>query len=178
MRVNGLVCLTVCFVLLSGVAGLFVLAGDHDSQSILDFKPHELLPPETKREDIGIRVRLEPAKDPNILRVSAPNKEYKIEVSLKMDEKGNFAGIEPLHWSKGAVHEMAQNISFAGYTFEPEKDSVLTFRVEPDKGYVYVSGKGKVTITLDDNQKGFVIGHPAKAKPQQKKTLEGTKNEH
>ena len=141
---------------------------DEEGQGVLDFMPHELLPANTRSENIDIRVRLEPAKDPNILSVSAPNKEYKIEVVLKMDEKGNFAGVEPLHWSKGAIHEMAENISFAGYLFEPQRDSILTFRVEPDKGYVYVSGQGKLTtpdktiITLSDSKKGLIIGNPVR----------------
>ena len=142
--------------------------GDEEGQSVLDSMPHELLPANTKSENIGIRVRLEPVKDPGLLRVSVPNKEYKFEVALKMDEKGNLVDVEPLHWSKGAIHEMAENISFAGYSFEPQRDSVLTFRVEPDKGYVYVSGQGKLStpkktvITFSDSKKGLVIGNPVK----------------
>lgn len=155
-------------------------AAEEVGKGTLAFKPVELLPENTRDEEIGIRVRLEPAPSPNFILVSAPNKEYKNVVTVRMDDRGNFAGLEPLHWSKGAIHEIAKNMSFAGYGFKPENNSVLIFRVEPGKGYVFVSGQGEVTtpekgsIVLEDSKGGLVLGHPAR--PKQVSTTEPDKS--
>jgi hypothetical protein len=75
---------------------------------------------------------------------------------------------EPVLWCDGATHIIADPLSFAGYSFEPERNSTLTFRVELAKGYVFQGGNGKVRtpkgefIELDPSKNGVVIGAPAK----------------
>jgi hypothetical protein len=77
----------------------------------------------------------------------------------------------PLLWSDGAIHELPEKISFAGYEFQPDKEAPLVFKVVADKGYVFEKGKGRVrtpegkTITLDDSNKGLVLGEPSKKNP-------------
>jgi hypothetical protein len=74
----------------------------------------------------------------------------------------------PQIWCDEAVHEFHTVVSFAGYTFLPDKDTHLSFRVDLSKGYVFVTGFGKVrtpkgkTIELNAFKEGLVIGQPAK----------------
>jgi hypothetical protein len=82
--------------------------------------------------------------------------------------KKSDSQFEPVLWCDGAIHIIADPLSFAGYSFEPKKNSTLTFRVELAKGYVFQGGNGKVRthkgeiIELDPTKNGVVIGSPAK----------------
>ncbi len=48
-------------------------------------------------------------------------------------------------WCYNAKHTWIGKIKYAGYTFSSDKDNPLQFRVDKDKGYVYVRGKGVIT---------------------------------
>ena len=56
----------------------------------------------------------------------------------------------------------------AGFLFKPEEGTVLTFRVEKEKGYVFMEGKGIVLtpdgeiIELEVSKKGKIFGDPVK----------------
>lgn len=134
-------------------------------QSFLDFKPDKLLPVNTKMESSSIKVVLEPCKDENLLKAVSPGKGYNLEVAFALDEKGKMK-VDSLVWSKDAVHEIRENISFAGYEFRPDKDSLIVFKVVPDKGYVFVNGKGTVVgpdkkeIALSEKDQGLILGRP------------------
>ena len=49
-------------------------------------------------------------------------------------------------WCYGAKHTWIGNISYAGYTFDSDKEDPLQFRVDKVEGYVYVKGEGTVTM--------------------------------
>ena len=49
-------------------------------------------------------------------------------------------------WCYGAKHTWIGKLTYAGYTFDSDKDDPLQFMVDEDKGYVYVKGKGTVTM--------------------------------
>ena len=76
--------------------------------------------------------------------------------------------VESLVWSKDAVHEIRENISFAGYDFSPKTGAPLVFKVVPDKGYVFMNGNGTVVrpdkkrIDLSDKNKGLAFGRPVR----------------
>jgi hypothetical protein len=46
----------------------------------------------------------------------------------------------------GAKHTWKGNITYAGYTFASDPNDPLQFQVTRDKGYVYIKGKGTVTM--------------------------------
>lgn len=46
----------------------------------------------------------------------------------------------------GARHTWVGRLNFGGYTFDSDKDDPLQFMVTRDKGYVYIKGKGTVTM--------------------------------
>jgi hypothetical protein len=49
-------------------------------------------------------------------------------------------------WCYGAKHTWIGKLTYAGYTFNSDKDSPLQFMVDEYKGYVYLQGKGAVTL--------------------------------
>jgi len=72
---------------------------------------------------------------------------------------------KPVIWCHGAKHKWIGKITYKGYVFDSDKENPLQFRVDKDKGYVYVGGRG--TVTLPD---GRVVKLPlAKSKKQGKK---------
>ena len=156
-----------------------------DKEGMFVEKPRDLLPEDTLVEDYRVKVRIEPV-DTSLqsMALIILNESYNLPIILQFSKQpnglmGNVSGLQQTQWSKNAIHEIAESISFAGYTFAPEKESVLTFKVIPDKGYVYVSGNGEVT-TPDKGKiilgrksffcikwnlfcrKEIVIGHPSK----------------
>ena len=151
------------------------LREESEKQSVLDSKPKELLPSNTINRTLGVKVRLEQATDPNLLRIIVPDEEgYNINISIEIDANGQFVGWDTQIWSDGAIHEILQPISFAGYKFEPDSESMLSFKVDVNKGYIFDRGSGKVhtpnkrTIILNANNKGVIIGHPKNAESRDK----------
>lgn len=49
-------------------------------------------------------------------------------------------------WCYGAMHTWTGKLAYEGYTFASDKKDPLKFRLDKDKGYVYISGKGTVTF--------------------------------
>jgi hypothetical protein len=49
-------------------------------------------------------------------------------------------------WCYGAEHTWIDKATYAGYTFASDKDNPLLFRVDKNAGYLYISGKGIVTM--------------------------------
>lgn len=143
-------------------------------QSLLQEKPRELLPSDTSLESSGIKVVLRPCKDEDLLSAVAPGEGYKLTATAVIDVNGTLDVTQAV-WSRDALHEIRQNISFAGYDFRPTKGSVLMFKVVPEQGYVFVDGSGVVLgpdnkkVALNERSKGFVVGKPA---PKQKGTQE------
>lgn len=65
-------------------------------------------------------------------------------------------------WCYGAEHKWIGVITYEGYVFDSDKENPLQFRVDKDKGYVYVGGRG--TVTTPD---GVVVKLPlAKSKKE------------
>lgn len=72
--------------------------------------------------------------------------------SLEMQNPSpNFtAGMINPDWFSGAEHIMMGKIALNNYVFDSDPNYPLTFKVVKEKGYVYVSGRG--TITLPDHK--------------------------
>lgn len=153
---------------------------ESSEQSVLDVKPHELLPADTKIESSNIKVILRPCKDEDLLKAVCPGKGYNLEVGFKVDKDGKIVDVDSLIWSRDAIHEIWEKISLAGYEFQPNKDAVLVFQVVPEKGYVFIDGVGRLVcpdkkeIELNAEKRGLIIGHPSskdnakdKAKPKE-----------
>lgn len=49
-------------------------------------------------------------------------------------------------WCYGAKHTWIGKLTYAGYTFDSDKDKPLQFVIDKDKGYLYVKGQGTVTF--------------------------------
>ena len=49
-------------------------------------------------------------------------------------------------WCYGAVHTWIGEATYEGYTFVSDEDDPLRFIVDKNKGYLYVSGTGSVTL--------------------------------
>jgi len=47
-------------------------------------------------------------------------------------------------WCYGAKHTWIGKLTYAGYTFDSDKDSPLQFVIDKDTGYLYVKGQGTV----------------------------------
>jgi hypothetical protein len=47
-------------------------------------------------------------------------------------------------WGYGAKHTWIGKSVYAGYTFDSDANDPLQFRIDREKGYVYVKGKGVV----------------------------------
>jgi hypothetical protein len=60
------------------------------------------------------------------------------------------AGMINPDWFSGAEHIMIGKIALNDYVFDSDPDYPLTFKVVKEQGYVYVCGRG--TITLPDNK--------------------------
>ena len=49
-------------------------------------------------------------------------------------------------WCYDAKHTWIGKLRYAGYTFDSDKNNPLQFVIDKDKGYLYVKGKGTVTL--------------------------------
>jgi hypothetical protein len=49
-------------------------------------------------------------------------------------------------WCYGAKHTWIGALSYAGYTFTSEASDPLQFRLDKNKGYVHIGGKGAVSL--------------------------------
>jgi hypothetical protein len=49
-------------------------------------------------------------------------------------------------WCYGAKHTWIGELAYAGYTFASDEDDPLQFTVDEDRGYLYLEGKGSVTL--------------------------------
>jgi hypothetical protein len=130
--------------------------------------PDDLLPANTSLENFGTRVILRPAKDrTGVMVLVIPSRGgYKHQLQYLGLMKDGRAHIESTVWTDGAIHEIEGPLTLAGYVFAPDPGRVLRFRVERDKGYVFIGGHGAVTPpdggprVLGPDQKGTVFGHP------------------
>ncbi len=52
----------------------------------------------------------------------------------------------PRLWCYGAKHTWVGELTYAGYTFASDDNDPLQFTVDEEKGYVYIAGKGTVTL--------------------------------
>ena len=66
--------------------------------------------------------------------------EGQVEVSLQAD--GSY---KQHMWAHGVTHVWIGKCSVGDYVFVGSRISPLTFRVDKDKGYVYLKGRGAVT---------------------------------
>ena len=134
----------------------------NDAWFVLDSKPNRLLPLDTNPQSYSQVAELGPHTDPNQLLVI----QHSGSPPLRADIKGNRMVL--YIWSDKARHHIRKNLSFDGYEFRPEKDSQLTFEVDIKRGYVFVDGRGNVTLPskevlwLDSSKAGIVIGAPVK----------------
>ena len=55
-------------------------------------------------------------------------------------------GGRQIFWGHGSKHALQGRVVLFGYTFDSDAADLLQFRVDKDKGYVYVKGKGRVTL--------------------------------
>jgi hypothetical protein len=155
-------------------------SGENIPQVVVALKPTALLPSATINENIGLKARIEAFEDSKHLKLIAPDQSYKLDWTFGFGTQGCYSDGEPRLWSQGAIHEIAKTVAFAGYSFEPDTGSVLVFQVEPTKGYVHMSGQGKVTtpdgstIILNDAKKGTVLGQPAPAANQARRVGQGS----
>jgi hypothetical protein len=83
------------------------------------------------------------------------------DIGIISPSKGNdVKEKDMLLWCNGATHKWIGKFIYSGYTFDSDKENPLQFRVDKDKGYVYVGGRG--TVTTPD---GMVVKLPlAKSK--------------
>lgn len=72
--------------------------------------------------------------------VSVEGDSFRARGSISMRE-GRFT-----LWCYGANHTWIGELTYAGYTFASDENDPLQFRVDRDKGYVYVEGKGTITF--------------------------------
>ena len=66
--------------------------------------------------------------------------------SIKGNEGGGISirDGQMVLWGYGAKHTWIGKLVYAGYTFDSDANDPLQFRVDREKGYVYVKGKGVV----------------------------------
>jgi hypothetical protein len=53
-------------------------------------------------------------------------------------------------WGQGSKHTLIGKVKLGEYIFEADKDNPLQFMVDKDGNYVYINGKG--TVTMPDRQ--------------------------
>jgi len=51
----------------------------------------------------------------------------------------------PSIWCHGLTHQFVGTVKMAGYTFESDASEPLQFKVDRNRGYYHISGKGTVT---------------------------------
>ena len=156
------------------VLGFCVLVAYGDAnnkeEGMLTGSPKELLPSDTVKRDLGIKVRMRQVS-PDVLDLVIPEEGgYYLEIAVHINNKGEAVALEPLIWSEKAVHEITGPVTIGGYTIVPDERSVLAFRVDVNKGYVLLRGKGKVTtpdkntVQLDGAIESTVLGKPPHGK--------------
>ena len=144
---------------------------------LLHSLPPALLPPTTAPENFGTKI---------ILRHAATRKGAMVLVIPRRggyQHKLQFLGLTPdgrAHvestvWTHGAIHEIEGPLTLAGYELTPDGDAPMVFRVDRKRGYVFVSGKGRVKppdgpeMIFGADQQGIAIGHrPIEPRPKTK----------
>lgn len=138
--------------------------------TMLHSLPTDLLPANTSLENFGTKIILRPVDGRNDAMVLVlPNRGgYKHQLQFLGLMKDGRAHVESTVWTDGAIHEIEGPLTLAGHSFAPDNGEVLRFRVERDKGYVFVGGRGAATSPgggprrLGPTQEGTVFGHPPK----------------
>jgi hypothetical protein len=83
--------------------------------------------------------------DAGIVQISTtPTGDLRIQgkVTFRMGAKG----FEPVFWAPGVTHTWVGKNNILGYTFDSDTDWPLVFKVDKEKGYHYLRGKGSVTM--------------------------------
>ncbi|MDW7997538.1 MAG: hypothetical protein RMJ46_07680 [Bacteroidota bacterium] len=118
-------------------------------------KPDRILPLDTDPHCYNQVVELGPHPDQNKLFVIHHLGSPPLQSVLKKN------GLVLYVWSDKARHHIRKSLSFAGYEFTPEKGGQLTFEVDIKRTYVFVDGRGSVTlpskevIWLDSSKAGI-----------------------
>lgn len=96
------------------------------------------------------------AKEPFAIKeknfIANYNEPCKADVQIK-SVKGSSFGVggkisiingQVAFWCYSAKHTWIDKLTYAGYTFDSDKDNPLQFVIDKDKGYLYVKGQGTV----------------------------------
>ncbi len=139
--------------------------------------PAALLPANTALENFGTKVILRPVKErEGVMVLVMPRRGgYQHKLQFLGLTKDGRAHVESTVWTEGAIHEIDEPLTMAGYEFVPAAGKTMTFRVDRRKGYVFVNGDGLVTppdgptMIFGPYQQNVSVGRPAP-----KPSLQGT----
>ncbi len=127
-------------------------------------KPPNLLPGDTCSSNLHVRVRLRNASRPDLLRAEAPTTSYhlgSIIIPGPQDEQFSYS-----LWTQGAIHEITEPLAYGGHIFEPAGGNSLVFQVDFTKGYIFLDGRGVITLPdgkrvgIGPTARGAVLGRP------------------
>ena len=79
-----------------------------------------------------------------VLIFQTVNGEIQVQAAEELSTFMRQAGM-PNAWCHGYTHTWEGESTFGEYTFASDPGSPLSFMVDRDKGYVYLSGSGEVT---------------------------------
>jgi len=79
-----------------------------------------------------------------VLIFQTVNGEIQVQAAEDLTTFMRQAGM-PNAWCHGYTHTWEGKSTFGGFTFDSEPGSPLSFTVDRDKGYLYLSGSGEVT---------------------------------
>jgi len=68
--------------------------------------------------------------------------QFEGNVTMSMKD-GNF---EPVFWADGIQHTWVGKLNIMGYVFDGDQNDPLQFKIDKNRGYVYLKGKGTVTL--------------------------------
>jgi len=144
---------------------------------LLHSLPAALLPSNTAPENFGTKIILRHApKRKGAMVMVIPHRggyQHKLQF-LGLTPDGR-AHVESTLWTHGAIHEIEGPLTLAGYEITPDGNVPMVFRVDRKKGYVFVSGEGRVKppggaeMIFGAYQQGLAIGHrPTEPRPKTK----------
>ena len=70
--------------------------------------------------------------------------EVKVVNDIQTEMHGNMS-MSDVMWSHGLIHQFVGEVKLYDYIFKSDSGDPLTFTVDREKGYCYVSGAGSVT---------------------------------
>jgi hypothetical protein len=119
-------------------AGLILLIAMPSLAEPVVFMPYRA-EPRCQSTDCVFNIIQEVGKEPRAVAV----KKCDSKISLNLSDLNNAPDANSCH---GATHIYQGKVVIGKLIFDSDSKSPLTFKVDKDKGYLYIKGKGKVTL--------------------------------